>query len=84
MLPECLKKKTVTRKELIQAFVDYKEAGTKRDAGYFMSLISQQLGMKKNDFLRQIISYEYPNYPWEKDNYSIRECYRELVEEIIK
>jgi len=84
LLPECLKKKTVPRKELTQVFVDYKEADTKRAAGYFMSLISQQLGMKKNDFLRQIISYEYPNYPWEKDNYRIREGYKELVEEVIK
>ena len=51
---------------------------------YFVSLISLQGGMKKNDFLRQIISYEYPNYPWEKDNYAIREDYKELVKEIIK
>jgi hypothetical protein len=29
--------------------------------------------MAKNDFLRQVIGYEYPNYPWEKDNYSIRD-----------
>jgi len=48
-----------------------------------MSLISLQIGMKKNDFLRQVISYEYPNYPWEKDNYAIRQGYKELIEELI-
>lgn len=84
LLPECLKKGVVTREELKQAFIDYDEPNAEKNAGYFMSLISLQVGMKKNDFLRQIISYEYPNYPWEKDNYSIREGYKELVEEIIK
>jgi hypothetical protein len=54
-----------------------------KNAGYFMSLISLQIGMKKNDFLRQVISYEYPNYPWEKDNYAIRQGYKELIEELI-
>ena len=36
-----------------------------------------------NDFLRQVIAYEYPNHPWEKDNFSLRPEYRELVEEVI-
>jgi len=36
----------------------------------------------RNDFLRQIISYSYPNYEWEKDNYTLNEKYRKLVEEI--
>jgi hypothetical protein len=40
--------------------------------------------MKKNDFLRQVIKYEYPTYEWEKDNYQIREGYAELVEEIFQ
>jgi hypothetical protein len=84
LLPECLKKKVVTRDELKRAFIDYNEPNAEKNAGYFMSLISLQIGMKKNDFLRQIISYEYPNYPWEKDNYSIREDYKEMVKEIIK
>jgi len=84
LLPECLKKGTVTREELKKAFIDYNEPNARKNAGYFMSLISLQLGMKKNDFLRQIISYEYPNYPWEKDKYKIREGYKDLVREIIK
>lgn len=83
LLPECLKKGVVTREELKQAFVDYKEPNAEKNKGYFVSLISNQLGLEKNDFLRQIISYEYPNYPWEKDNYRIREEYVDLVREIL-
>ncbi len=82
LLPECLKKEVVTREELKNAFIK-KDADSKKYAGYFMSLISSQIGMKKNDFLRQIIAYDYPNYTWEKDNYSIRDGYQDLVKEII-
>ena len=31
------------------------------------------MGMEKNDFLRQVIGYEYPTNEWEKDNYFIRQ-----------
>ena len=48
-----------------------------------MSLISSQVGHQRNDFLRQVIEYGYPNYQWEKDNYQIREGYRELVSEVL-
>ncbi len=37
----------------------------------------------KNDFLRQIVAYEYPNYAWEKDNFSLREEYKDLVREVL-
>jgi hypothetical protein len=42
--------------------------------------------MEKNDFLRQVISYEYPNpnNPWQKDNYGVRDDYRELVKEVLQ
>jgi hypothetical protein len=40
--------------------------------------------MLKNDFLRQVLSYEYPNYRWEKDNYQVRPEYRELVADVLK
>ncbi len=84
LIPECLKKDTVTREELKKAFIKYNEPNADKNAGNFMSLISNQIGMKKNDFLRQIISYETPNYAWEKDNYQIRPDYRELIKEIIE
>jgi hypothetical protein len=40
--------------------------------------------MAKNDFLRQIIGYEYhPDMPWMKDNYFIQEGYEEIVREAL-
>ena len=39
--------------------------------------------LKKNDFLRQVIGYDYPNYPWEKDNYRVKQEYRDLVQEVL-
>ena len=39
--------------------------------------------MKKNDFLRQVISYEYPNYAWERDHFSLREQFKDLVREVL-
>jgi len=83
LLPVCLKRNSVTREELKEEFVKCGEADSVRQAGYFLSLISQQVGMKKNDFLRQIIGYEYPNNPWEKDNYRIRNECKELVAEVL-
>lgn len=83
LLPVCLKSGKVTREQLKDEFVTYGEAESVRDAGYFLSLISQQIGMAKNDFLRQVIGYEYPNNPWEKDNYIIRENYEALVREVL-
>jgi hypothetical protein len=52
-------------------------------AGYFLTLVSSQIGMGKNDFLRQVIGYEYPHYAWEKDNYHIREGNKDLVREVL-
>ena len=45
--------------------------------------MSVQMGMAKNDFLRQVVAYEYPNYEWEKDNFSIREEFKELVADLL-
>ena len=79
LLPVCLEGGTVTRDALRQEFVTRGEADSIRQAGYFLSLISNQIGMEKNAFLRQVISYEYPTHEWEKDNYAIREEYKDLV-----
>lgn len=83
LLPVCLEREHVTRDQLKEEFVKRGEADNVRDAGYFLSLISQQVGMKKNAFLRQIIGYDYPNNPWEKDNYRIRDGYRDLLREVL-
>ena len=84
LLPVCLEHDAVTRDQLRREFVERGEAESVRDAGYFLSLISSQIGHQKNDFLRQVIGYGYPNYPWEKDNYRIQEGYRELVGEVLE
>jgi hypothetical protein len=48
------------------------------------AIMSSQLGMKKNDFLRQVVAYEYPNFGWEKDNFSIRDKFKDVVREVLK
>lgn len=81
-LPILLKSKVVTREEMRKEFIKMGGANESQ-AGYFLALISSQLGFKWNDFLRQIISYEFPVNKWEKDNFSIRSEYRDLVKGVI-
>ena len=83
LLPALLTKKTLTRNQLKQEFVKKEEAEDESQAGYFIALISNQLGQAKKDYLRQIISYEYPENDYTKDNFSLREGYEKLVEELI-
>lgn len=83
LLPVCLVRNRLTREELKQEFVTQNVLNDPSKVGYVISLISVQIGMQKNVFLRQIIDYEYPNYSWEKDNYSIRPEYRDLVREVL-
>ena len=80
LIPQCLKDGTVTRNQLVQGIIDSGETDDQATAGRFVSLISQQLGMAKNDHLRQIISYDYPDHHWQKDNYQIRDEYVAVVE----
>lgn len=72
ILPALLTKDVMTREELKTKFVGTGNANNESQAGYFLSLISGQLGHEWKDYLRQIIAYEYPNYEWENDNFSIR------------
>lgn len=83
LLPTCLEKDLVTREELKQEFVKRDVAADSSKAGYALTVISVQLGMQKNDFLRQVIGYEHPTYYWEKDNYFIRPSYKPLVAEVL-
>jgi hypothetical protein len=83
VLPACLAKDRVTREELKQALIDHNEVADLTKAGFALTVISGQIGMEKNDFLRQVIGYEYPNYQWEKDNYFIRPEYRALVRSLL-
>ena len=70
--------------ELLKEIVKSGEAKNESEAGYFMSLISSQLGHKWKDYLRQIIEYGFPNYDWEKDNFKIRDNYYEIVKIVLK
>lgn len=84
LLPACLKRKVVTRDQLKKEFVEFDPNYDESKVGYYVTLISSQLGMKKNDFLRQIVAYEYPKHHWEKDNFSIRDQFRNLVKEVLE
>ncbi len=83
LLPALIKTKALTRDQLKKAFVDHDPKYDESKVGYYLTLVSSQLGMTKNDFLRQVIAYEYPRHHWEKDNFSIREEYRDLVKEVL-
>ena len=83
LIPECLNRDKLTREELKEEFLKLNPDVEPAKAGYALSVISGQMGMKKNDFLRQVIGYEYPTYEWEKDNYCIRPEFRELITEVI-
>jgi len=83
-IPGLLEKGTMTREQMRKEFVKMKQAPDDSQAGYFLALISNQLGHKQKDFLRQVINFEFPNNPWEKDNFSIRDEYKELVKEVLQ
>jgi len=83
LLPLCLESDVATRDDLKRELVARGEAEDISKAGFAQSVISGQIGLKKNDFLRQVIGYGYPNNPWEKDEYFIHSGYRDLVEEIL-
>jgi len=78
-LPILLEKGKVTRDQLRKEFVRRHAADDESQAGYFLSLISSQLGHKWKDYLRQVVHYEYPRHPWEKDNFEIARQYADLV-----
>lgn len=82
-IPILLERGTVTRQDLVNEFVERGTSKTQAAAGYTFAHISRLIGMAKNDFLRQVIGYAYPNNPWEKDNYFVREEYRDLMLEVL-
>ncbi len=82
MLPILLSKEVVTREKMKMEMVE-RNYTNEKEVAYILPSISTQLGLKGNDFLRQIIHFECPNYTWEKDNFSIPQEYRELVQEVL-
>lgn len=83
VLPALLKSQVLTRDQLKKAFVSMDSKVDETKVGYYLTLVSSQLGMQKNDFLRQVVAYEYPRYSYEKDNFSIRGEYKNLVNEVL-
>lgn len=84
LLPACIEKGKVSREDLKKKYIEFDPNADESKIGYYLTPISSQLGMKKNDFLRQVIKYEYPRFEWEKDNFRIEDKYRKMVEEILK
>ena len=84
LLPALLRQKTLTREELKQAVLDSDPGADPSKIGLYLTTMSSQLGMEKNDFLRQVIGYEYPTHGWEKDNFCLRLEFRDLVSEILE
>ncbi len=84
LIPLCLSHEIVQRDLLKEELVRRGEAEDAKQAGFSLSVISSQIGVEKNDFLRQVIGYGYPNHPWMKDNYVIRPEYRELLKGILE
>jgi hypothetical protein len=83
IFPALMKTKVLTRDQVKKAFVDYDPKYDGEKVGNYLTLVSSQLGMTKNDFLRQVVAYEYPRHHWEKDNFSIRDQHRDLVREVL-
>jgi hypothetical protein len=83
LIPSCLSKGIVTREELKQEFLSRDSSLDPGVVGRYLSLISSQMGMEKNSFLRQAIAYDYPTNHWEKDNYQVRDGYAEMLGEIV-
>jgi hypothetical protein len=81
LLPLCLQNETVTREMIKNKLIQEKEANDEGKAGRILTVISKVIGLKENDFLRQIIRYNKSNS--EKENYRIPEEYRKLVENVL-
>lgn len=82
LLKLCLKHSVVTRDMIKQELVKQGLSPDIQKSFNMVANISTQMGLEKNDFLRQLISYDYPVYKWEKDNYKLNGDYKEIVEKI--
>lgn len=83
LLPLCLDHEPVKRDEIKRKLIDNNMAKDEGHAGYNITAVSRTLGIKKRDYLRQIIKYDRIA-PWEKDNYRIEERYKDMVRNILK
>ena len=83
LIPLCLAYDTVKRDAIKTELIEKKEAKNDGQAGLILTTISRELGIKKRDYLRQIIRYDKIN-PWEKENYRIEIKYKDMITNILK
>ncbi len=86
MLPMCLEHEIVTRDMLKEELVKRGEAKDEGRAGTIVSTISRELGLRNNDFLRQVVAYHVEE--GHRDDYRIRNDnrdyhYRQVVEQVL-
>jgi hypothetical protein len=84
VFPALLKSQVLTRDQLKKAFIDFDPTDDESKIGFYLSVVSSQFGLAKNDFLRQVVHYEYPRHHYEKDNFSINAAYHELAAQVIR
>lgn len=82
LIPLGLENNIVTREMIKKNLIGNEETKDEGKAGIIITSISREIGIKKRDYLRQIIQYEKPN-PWEKENYKLVEKYKTLLKEIL-
>jgi len=82
LLPLCLKSDVVTRDNIKKQLIKRKEAQDENKAGLILTTTSRELGIRKRDYLRQIIQYERPN-PWEKENYQLVGKYKDMIKALL-
>ena len=86
LLPMCRKKPVVSRDELKDELARRGDPSEPGNMAAAVASISLQIGMEKNDFLRQVLQYEYSKISEdkrEKDNYSIRAEYVMLIDRVL-
>lgn len=82
LLPTLLRQQFLTQEELKNQLLKAEPDIDPSKAGYSVSSISTQLGLRKNDFLRLIVAYKKVN--WVKTDYSLRDEYKDLVRDVLK
>lgn len=85
LFPVLLRDGAVTREQLKDELVAHGEADSVAGTGYFLSLISTQMGIEKNDFLRQVVGYDVePGSPWIKRRYFLRDGFKDVVKKVLE
>jgi hypothetical protein len=84
LLPACLKNEVLSIMQFRKAFVNFDPNCDEQKVRHYMTHVSTALGKETNDFLRQVIEYEYPHNHWKKDNFSIKSQYRQMVMEVLE